>query len=694
MHPFIRRYAPVAHFVLACCFASSAAQAATEEIIVTGTRFVDSFRDKPLNVSIITEEDIRNSAAKTVPDLVSEKAGVSVHDFYGNNAANAGIDLRGAGATGGSNTLVLLDGRRISDIDLAGVQWSAIPMVAIERIEVLRGSGTVLFGGGATNGVINIITRSPARIGNTAQFSLSAGSYDTYQGQLYANKFWERFGISIVASNYDSDGYRKNNSNRQSNVETKLTWLMDNAQLQLRLGADRQDIRLPGARLVDPSIGVNLLDTDRRGTVTPLDYATRDGNRAALEYSHTMPFGDINVDLSYRNRPQTSYYDFSGFPLYTVTDLDMLAFAPRARIAHSLFGGPGNLVVGLDWQRWRYQRGISDFPANSGQPHNRIGATQYNTGFYVQDTSQLTENLSMLAGARAERQSLSATDEYDAASPGGAFGSGAPAASRVDHQHAADLGLRYQLQPSWALIGKLARSFRLANVDEIYEQSAFFSNEFQLLRPQTAVTGEAGIAYHQGATHVQASVFVTDVKDEIHLDPFTSGVGNTNLPPSRRRGLELEAKTQATKDLSLNAAYTYTVARFRSGEFVGGGFALSNNVIAGKTVPLVPRHKLNLGASWLIQPQTRLTAAVNYVGRQYMENDEANDLGAMIPAYTVTDLKLSHEIGDFRLALAVNNLFDRKYYNYGVKSAFTAGRYNAYPLPERNAMLTMEYRFK
>ncbi len=691
MHPFIRRFTLPA---LLSSFLVSAALAETNEMIITATRFKDSFRDKPLNVSVITEEDIRNSAARTVPDLVSEKAGVVVHDFFGNNAANASIDLRGSGATGGSNTLVLLDGRRITDIDMAGVQWSAIPMLAIERIEVLRGSGAVLYGGGATNGVVNIVTRSPARIGDAAQLSVAAGSYDTYVGQLYANKFWDRLGISVVSSYYDSNGYRDNNRNRQSNVETKLSLLMDNAQLGLRLGADHQNVRLPGPRLVDNGLGINRLETDRRGTATPLDYATRDGNRAALEYSRNMAFGEIDVDLSYRNRPQTSYYDFSGFPFYTQTDMDMLAVAPRARIAHTLFGGPGNLVVGLDWQRWRYQRGISDQPSHSDQPYNRINATQYNTGFYAQDISQITDSLSLLAGARAERQSIAATDSYDPAAPGGAFGSGAPTASQTAHQHAAELGLRYQWQPAWALVGKFARSFRFANVDEIYEQSAMFSNEFQFLKAQTAITREIGVDYRQGATQLQASLFLTDMTDEIHLDPFTSGVGNTNLPPSRRRGLELEAKTQASKDLTLNAAYTYTQARFRGGEFVGGGFALSNNVIEGKTVPLVPRHKLNLGASWLMQPQTRLTLAVNHVGRQYMDNDEANDLGIMIPSYTVTDLKLSHDVGDFTLALVANNLFDRKYYNYAVKSAFTAGRYNAYPLPERNAMLTAEYRFK
>ena len=87
---------------------------------------------------------------------------------------------------------------------------------------------------------------------------------------------------------------------------------------------------------------------------------------------------------------------------------------------------------------------------------------------------------------------------------------------------------------------------------------------------------------------------------------------------------------------------------------------------------------------------------MSFVGEQYMENDEGNTLGVQIPAYTVADLKLAHEQGPWRLSAMVNNLFDRKYYNYAVRSAavITADRYNAYPLPERNAAVTLEYAYK
>ena len=101
-------------------------------------------------------------------------------------------------------------------------------------------------------------------------------------------------------------------------------------------------------------------------------------------------------------------------------------------------------------------------------------------------------------------------------------------------------------------------------------------------------------------------VFQTDVTDEIHLDPFSTGVGNRNLPPSRRRGVELEGAWQATRALRLSAGYAYTDARFREGALPGSPFAIGTNInIGGKHVPLVPEHKVNAAFAWDITPRAR-----------------------------------------------------------------------------------------
>ena len=130
-----------------------------EEIVVTATRYEEKIPDVPAHVTIITDEDIKNSPAQDIPDLLSTEAGIHVYDI-GGNRRNLAVDLRGFGETALLNTLVLIDGRRINEADLSGVDWFQIPVDRVKRIEIIRGGrGSVLYGDNATGGVINIITK-------------------------------------------------------------------------------------------------------------------------------------------------------------------------------------------------------------------------------------------------------------------------------------------------------------------------------------------------------------------------------------------------------------------------------------------------------------------------------------------------------------------------------------------------------
>ena len=126
---------------------------------MTATRFEGSQQNLPVGVTVITAADIRNSTAATVPELLRQVPGIQIRDSSG--SPNQQVDLRGFGIFGDQNTLVLLDGQRISENEQASVNWTAIPLSSIERIEILRGSGAVLYGGGATGGTINVITKAP-----------------------------------------------------------------------------------------------------------------------------------------------------------------------------------------------------------------------------------------------------------------------------------------------------------------------------------------------------------------------------------------------------------------------------------------------------------------------------------------------------------------------------------------------------
>lgn len=668
---------------------------AQDAVIVTGTRFSEDAARLPASVTVLTGADVANSAARTLPELLGEQVGITTKDFWGNNAATTTVDLRGFGVTGAQNTLILVDGRRLNDIDLSGVQWSSIPLSSIERIEIMRGTGAVLYGDGASAGVINIITRSPLRQGATAEVYGRVATYGTSEGQITASMANAKFGIRASAYGYASDGYRANNRNEQANSSAAMRWGIDESYIDVRLATDNQDVRLPGARRIQPSIRLNEYLDNPRGAQTPLDYASRDGRRAGLSLNHRIGDVELSLGIDQRDKDQRSYFDQGGFPIYRADELKVNSLAPRLRLPFALGGTGHRLTLGADQHAWRYDSRRSNLPDNVARPINRVKVSQDVRAYYLHDLVQIGERTQGSLGWRSERVKYAASDALDPAAPGFFFNTVAPAASETQRQTAWELGLKHAFSQAWSAYLRAGRSHRFVNVDEIYENDAFFAAQFQILRPQSTRNNEAGAEWRGQRARLRAAVFRNDVRDEIHLDPFTTGVGNTNLPPSRRQGVEFDGSWQAASRLRLIAAYAYTDARFREGVLPGGAFAIGTNMnVADKKVPLVPAHKANLGMLWEPTVRTRVSASIAYLSEQFMDNDEPNTLGVKIPSATLVDLKLSHDLGKARLGLALNNLLDRKYYNYAVRSAFVADRYSVYPLTGRTIGATLEFKLE
>lgn len=179
-----------------------------DEIKVTSTRITESIMGK--SATIITAEEIERSAGKTLPEILAIEAGINFTDFYGGaSGARQRIDIRGFGETSTENTLILLNGRRLSDLDLAAVNFSAIPVDNIKQIEILRGSqGAVLYGGGSQGGAINIITKSAVVQGTHGNLKISRGS-DAYQkGSFTATQGVDNYSASLFGQFVNSDGYR------------------------------------------------------------------------------------------------------------------------------------------------------------------------------------------------------------------------------------------------------------------------------------------------------------------------------------------------------------------------------------------------------------------------------------------------------------------------------------------------------
>jgi iron complex outermembrane receptor protein len=564
------------------------------------------------------------------------------------------IDLRGFGQTGDQNTLVLVDGVRFSEIDTTPAKWSGIPLAAVERIEVLRGNRAVLYGNGATAGVVNIITRRPT--GNAIQGDLLArgGSWGTLEGQFALNVGGEMAGLSLAGGALDTDNYRDNNELKQYSVIADLRNLSGPHTVFLKLATEKQDLRNPG------QLTLEQVAQDRRQTLTPFDYSNRSGGRADLGGNFDLGFGELAGNLSYRRKKSDALvFDFGS----TVgIETEYYGFLPRLRVPWSLASSSQSLVVGADFEKADYDRGVTgSFFAS------QTSANQETAAAYLLNRSQFATGTSLILGGRTQRVHTTIED---------------PFLAPVDQKftvNAWEATLEQRFGAAWTGYVRTSQGFRVAGVEE----TPFTTGP---LLPQKSHDVELGLAWQEGPNRVAVNAFRINLDNEISFNPLIPFFGdNANLAPTRRQGVELEASGRVLPALDLYATWTWTDAEFRSGIYGGVD-------VAGKRVPLVPRWQASAGGAWRIAPATLLAASFLYVDEQFLNNDFANALPQRIGAYATLDLKLAHAIGAWLLAAEVRNALDREYYSYGGVNTF--GEVKVFPAPERSFFASAEYRFR
>jgi iron complex outermembrane receptor protein len=653
----------------------------SENILVTATRLDPDNGKARGNTTIITAADIEKSTARTLPELLGREAGVLTRSLYGNNATGSTVDIRGFGAASTQNTLILLDGRRLNDVDLSGVDFSIIPLQSIERIEITRNSGAVLYGDGAVGGAINIITRQPEMAGTSAFIKAGAGNLDTQQLDAQISHNTGPLSVFLGAHGVSSDGYRDNNKLDQKNLNSDIRYTHNNSQFFLRSDWFDQDLDLPGVRNVNPGLGVNQLRNNRKGTNTPRDYADQDGYSINPGMTHYWDNGtETVIAFGYRKKNQQAFFDFGGgFSDYLDSDLDTWSFTPRVIIPHQLFGKSAQTTAGIDHYDSDYDSDRSTTKSNNNKPIHRLDIEQKSTAVYADSTIAATPDITVNLGARLQWVKLDARDKYDPNAEG-AFDNQAQNYDDSERVHMLEAGIEKQFTPSTAAYLKWTRSARVTTVDELFEfDPNTFARVFSPLDPQISNGFDLGTHYRVDRAAVTVNAYYMRLKDEIHFNPVT--FENINLDPTRRYGLELSGAYDVTDRLKLQGNYTYMRAKFRDGDF------------SGKNVPLVPENTASLTGIWKQTPATDVVVSANFVDNKYFDNDQSNSFEKKIPSYTTVDAKISHRYRGFRLTAEVNNIFEEKFYDYGVSSTFSPGVYNAYPLPERTILFTVSKDF-
>jgi len=634
------------------------------------------------STTVITADDIAHSPAQTVQEIIGQVPGVQLTTLYGGvNGAGTTVDMRGFGAFASSNTLVLMNGRRLNDLDLQGVDLSTIPRESIERIEITRGnSGAVLYGDNAVGGVINIVTKTGIGgppISIRAEGSL--GSFNQSMGKVSTTTNSGPWSTSFQAEGIKSDGYRVNNSLNQQNATGDIRYTTPDFTAYFDVSGDNQHLGFPGPRTVDPSIGLNELATDRKGTDTPFDFGNKQDANATGGFTKTLWNGaELIVDGGYRNKQtQAAFLDGTDpfFFSYVNATLQTWSLTPRLSIKNSMFGLPSTILTGVDFYDYNYVQDHRNVPG--AIPIHTYDLSQQTLGAYWQQTIGLLPTTDFSYGGRIQGTRVTATDQLNN-DPGCAaeFSCDTQAAPLDTTQvnHALHIGIEHRFNETFAVFARAASAFRTPNIDERVGVGAFGSavKTFDL-KIQTSDDVEGGFRIKAGMFEMQSSIYNMNLTNEIHFDPVN--FVDTNLDPTRRYGSETSATLRVSDSVLLRGGFAYTRAIFREGPF------------AGNDIPLVSRYTASGGVSWNIwQKYLVADATVRYWGTRRMDNDQANTQG-LIPADATVDFKLSGAYDRYFWSLSVNNVFNVLYYDYAVASTFTDGRFAAYPLPGRTYMV-------
>jgi iron complex outermembrane receptor protein len=691
-----------------------------EEVVVTATRDRREIRKVPANVTVLTREDIRNSNAQTVADVLRSEVGLVVRDFLG-NGKTASVDLRGFGETASSNTLVLIDGRRVNEIDLSGVDWLQIPLDQVERIEVVRGAGSALHGDNAVGGVINIITRrGEGRI--SPEGGLEYGSYGYWGARVAVSGSTGNLAYSAEASYRDTNGYRHNNDLWAGDLGARLSYdFTDFLTVGFRGGYHKDRYGLPGTLS-----GFDLLFLDETDSLNPFDHA-KTNQYYSLLYSEVdlAQFGRFNLDLSLRKRRPGerffgSYLDFFGTRQFFTFegDRDYLTYGitPRYILDTELWGRQNKLTLGLDFYDTDLDV-ISDLVDSSGfVSRDDITFSKRSTGYYIQDELSLLENLILTLAYRYEEQKY----RFFSTNVSAFFPFVPPTLVATDDtlrddESAYKAGLTFLYGERSKVFASAARSFRFPLADEFFEFFPPPGLVNQTLRPQTARHYEAGIR-HYFIPEVSAglTLFWIDLRHEIYFNPlgssvYTDIVGvNSNYDKTRRQGFEISFEasvpervlarlgdTGIPETLRIFGNYTYTKATFGQGSFIGtdpftGTLTLLN--YEHNEIPLVPEHKASLGFDTTIWRGLNFAAVANYVGKRRFISDQAN-IADKLPSYITVDARLSYRWKGLDAFVGVNNIFDENYSEQGIVSGTPRIIENFYPSPRLNYILGLSYRY-
>jgi iron complex outermembrane receptor protein len=627
-----------------------------EEVVVTATRDTEEVRKIPANVSVITAKDIGKSGATNIVEVLDKLESIQFRN-YSSNPSQSLIDLRGFGGDNPfGKTLILLDGRKMNRPDMSSINWLQIPLNNIERIEVVRGASSVLYGDAAVGGVINIITKKGD---GKPKFDAAviAGSYGLHNERVGVTGSVDKWTYALNGENNFSFGYRERS--KSSSQGGGLNAGYDASELfniSLGLSFNKTDYQMPGY------LTKAQMEQDRRqyqqvtpalfSVATPDDDGSDKYTNANIGIKYILgSLGEIDVNFLYGNKDiQTNMTSWSQF---SNTNMDTYGITPKYILAKEIFGFKNKLVLGLDYYNEPYKK---DFFSNRERTTKISWAdlTRDSLGYYIRDEFRILNNLILNAGYRSERATIKGSNT-DAVTPANNFAD----QGKDYNAEAYEAGLTWLVGKKSKVFGKYSTIYRIPFLDEVASYNGFggvlFNNN---LDKEKGVSTEVGTEFYPlDNLKIGLTIFRIDMEDEISW--FATGMFtgyNKNQDKTRHDGAEVSLSYLWEKWAKLYGNFTYHVATYENGPY------------NKKELPLVPNRMANAGVEIYLPYNLMLRPEVRYVGDAFLSQDYTN-ISEKLDSYTLYNVYLFYKpsFGKVNLTafFGVENLTDVKYSSFG-----------------------------
>ena len=682
-----------------------------EEIVVTATKTKKNIDDVPGSVTVINKEDLKKQNIQTVDDALNSLSGVFVKRTKGLMDSTASVRMRGF--KGDQYTLILLDGQPLNDAYTGGVDWGTLSVGNIERIEVVRGAASALYGGNAMGGVINIITKKPKKL--EIETSGGYGSNNTWRYRFSAgNRFWDRLSIRLGYEEESTDGYETTPVVRSifsGNGNVYGGYLMNNKygdSTRWVVGDKGEN----GAehRAFDGKLSLDFSDTGQ------FSFTAVSGQH---EYDYGQPntymgtFGDSttyaiagagerarfrpNDFISYTGigKNETGIYTLSFKEIFGSVQINAQAGTVQANDRYTLETGsgsanynnsPGSMKITGD-KSWftelhgdvpvgdahiftlgaSYRTDASDtddYDIPFYRSYSCAGPSTFYSGgnsktwaLFAQDEWQIIAPLTIYLGLRYDSWKV-----YDGAS--GVPGAETKYDSNTESELSPKIAAVWKPLDDTTLKASVGHAFRPPTLYELYRSWQSWGTTYQSnpnLKPETVWAYEMGIDqyFFDRKTRLSLTGYRNDIGDLIYYQTYGSTKIRNNAGKARTYGLEIEASQKVTDWLSLWGNFTYTDAKIIDNP--------TEPDSEDKQVTGIPKTTWNIG----LDTQYKWFKG-SLVGRYYSKiynNSENKDkeegvYGTYEPAFlmdakvTVTPLKW------MELSLSVDNILDKEYYEY------------------------------